>query len=161
MHLLLWRLTRARPKGRALLLEEHEQKSWTKEALPSSKFAGLGAMVNFRKAENRTGNRLTEPVFKTARKPETNHKPNRTEPNRNRTVSRFAGAASVKATNPHYWPLLFLIFASAVLATHETLLKFGKQTSGQWRRQQHHHGIPFQSGRQGELNPQPLRALPD
>ena len=80
--------------------------------------------------ENRTGNRLTEPVFKTARKPDTNHKPTRTEPNRNRTVPRFAGAASVKATNPHYWPLLVLIFASAVLATHETPLKLGKQKNG-------------------------------
>ena len=118
-----------------------------------------------RKVENRTGNRLTEPVFKTARKPKTNHKPNRTEPNRNRTVPRFAGAASVKATNQHYWPLLVLLFASAVLATHETPLKFGMQKKAahersvtcvffallsfdrRQHRQQHRHGIPFQSGK--------------
>ena len=85
------------------------------------------AIPLYRKVENRTGNRLNEPVFKTAKKPETNHKPNRTEPNRNRTVPRFAGEGSVKATNPHYWPLQVLIFASAVLATHETQLKFCKQ----------------------------------
>ena len=111
----------------------------------------------YRKVENRTGNRLTEPVFKTARKPETNHKPNRTEQKPNRPqVCR----GSNKATNPHFWPLLVLIFASAVLATHETPLKFGKQKTTAhersvilfarlWRRQhrqQHRHGIPFQSG---------------
>ena len=117
-----------------------------------------------RKVENQTGNRLTEPVFKTARKPETNHKPNRTEPNRNRTVPGFAGAASKRQGNK---PALLAASGSdfcfrsarntrntaeiwqAKKAAHARsvtcffgLLGFDRRQ----HREKHRHGIPFQSG---------------